>query len=206
MKRSYWSCELCIEMPCCNTALNFPAAADVLSEVSFAGGVCWAGAWLWLPWPRCHGPLGSGHGVLHRGQAAGESTGCVGWGVPAGLGWGSRVGQLQGCQGVWTVWRCSSGMAGHCFISRIPALWRKGAYVLHGVGWWTLYLNQDAFAELYAESFLSVCYVQSPYLALGAACFPGWHRSSPIYPVLCFTGLRLSHFSSLQLLHCQLTG
>lgn len=38
---------------------------------------------------------------------------------------------------------------------------------------WTLYLNQDAFAELHAESILTVCYLQSSYLALGAACFHG---------------------------------
>lgn len=75
---------------------------------------------------------------------------------------GAGMGKRQNCHGVWTVWGCSSGVVGDCFISGIPALWRKGADVLHGVGWWTLCLNQDVFAELRAEGILTACYLKSP--------------------------------------------
>lgn len=153
-----------LKFPCCSTCLEWQWVTVTISWVTFAGGTCWMGGWLGLPWLRCYWPLGSRRGVLHSGQVAGESAGCVGWGVWAGLG-GAGMGKLQDCQGVWTVWGCSSEMVGDCFISRIPAMWRKGAYVLQGVGWWPLYLNQDAFEELHAESILTAWYLQSPYLA-----------------------------------------
>lgn len=154
---------------------------------------------------RCDGPgQGSREGDVEccgvvrllGGVLGGSSEVCwLGWGWGEG---GSSKTVDQG-QSAWTVWGCSTAMVGDCFISRIHAKWRKGVCALHGVGWWPLCLNQDAFAELHAGSILTAYCLQSPYLMLGVAWFCEWFRSSPIYTVWCFPGLRLSLFSNLQL-------
>lgn len=185
-------------MPHCNRVLKFPCCSRCLEWSLF----CW---WDVLDGRLARAALAK---VLlaprERAWGAAQRSGCwrerwlcwlrcASW---AGLG-GAGMGKLQDCQGVWTVWGCSSEMVSDCFPSRIPTMSRKGAYVLQRVGWCPLYLNQDAFAELHAESILTACYLQPPYLALGVACFGGWHRSSPIYAVWCFPGLRLRLFSNL---------
>lgn len=68
--------------------------------------------------------------LLERALAVLAEVCQLGW---AGLG-GAGMGKLQDCQGVWTVWGCSSEMVGDCFPSRIPTMSRKGAYVLQRVG------------------------------------------------------------------------
>lgn len=56
----------------------------------------------------------------------------------------------------------------------------------HGVGWWTLFESRCICRASYRKypDCLNACCLQSPYLALGVACFCEWYRSHPSY-TLC---------------------
>lgn len=183
-RKSYWSCELSVETSCCTTVPKFPCCS-------------WSLLWRWdvlggrlagLPWLRCYGQAwGAAHQLrfLERVLAVLADVGGSRDGKAPGLSWCLDCVGMQLWSGRWLL---------H-FWDPCPV--KEGCWC-PTLGW----LMDSVFesrcicrtaCRKHSDCFLS----EITYLALGVACFCGWHRRSSIYTVWCFPGLRLSLFSNL---------